>query len=176
MAILDSQGRLFGKVSILDVGAALVILLVVIGIFLVPGTGSVAQINNATKPIEVDLIAKGLSVSNPQRFIQDFQSAKKTSLVIRNQPYGEVDLKSVQVLPRNVLITQPDGSVKVIPDPRSEMSYSTDLLITVGGRAQINEDGPVLGNSKIKIGSVVQLQGTLYDFNASVVDIRLNNN
>jgi hypothetical protein len=63
--------------------------------------------------------------------------------------------------------------VKVIPDPRSEMNYSTDLLITVGGKAQLSNDGPVLGNSKIKIGSVVQLQGNLYDFNASVVDIRL---
>jgi hypothetical protein len=174
MAILDSQGRLFGKVSILDLGAALVILLVVIGIFLVPGAGTVAQISNSTKPIEVDLIAKGLSVSNPQRFIQDFQSAKKTSLVIRNQPYGQVDLKAVRVLPRNVLVTQPDGSVKVIPDPRSELAYSTDLLITVGGKAQVTNDGPILGNSKIKIGSVVQLQGSLYDFNASVVDVRLS--
>jgi len=34
MKILDSQGRLFGKVSILDFGAALVILLVLVGIFL----------------------------------------------------------------------------------------------------------------------------------------------
>jgi len=46
MAILDSKGRLFGKVSILDLGAALVILLVVVGIFFFPGTsGSVAQLN-----------------------------------------------------------------------------------------------------------------------------------
>jgi len=38
MKILDSQGRLFGKVSILDFGAALVILLVLVGIFFFPGT------------------------------------------------------------------------------------------------------------------------------------------
>jgi len=37
MKILDSQGRLFGKVSILD-GAALVILLVLVGIFFLSGT------------------------------------------------------------------------------------------------------------------------------------------
>jgi len=36
MKILDSQGRLFGKVSILDFGAALVILLVLVGIFFFP--------------------------------------------------------------------------------------------------------------------------------------------
>ncbi|PSB10928.1 pyruvate/2-oxoglutarate dehydrogenase complex,dihydrolipoamide dehydrogenase (E3) component, partial [filamentous cyanobacterium Phorm 46] len=46
MKILDSQGRLFGKLSILDVGAAMIVLLVAVGIFLFPGTsgGSVAQV------------------------------------------------------------------------------------------------------------------------------------
>jgi len=40
MKILDSQGRLFGKVSILDLGAALVILLVLVGIFFPVSSGS----------------------------------------------------------------------------------------------------------------------------------------
>ncbi|MFM7790507.1 MAG: DUF4330 domain-containing protein, partial [Microcystis panniformis] len=38
MKLLDSKGRLFGKFSLLDIGAALVILLTIIGIFVVPGT------------------------------------------------------------------------------------------------------------------------------------------
>jgi hypothetical protein len=38
MQLLDSKGRLFGKFSLLDIGAALVILLTIIGIFVVPGT------------------------------------------------------------------------------------------------------------------------------------------
>ncbi|MGB3768575.1 MAG: DUF4330 domain-containing protein, partial [Phormidesmis sp.] len=42
MAILDSKGRLFGKLSLLDLGAALAILMVIFGIFIYPGaTGSV---------------------------------------------------------------------------------------------------------------------------------------
>ncbi len=45
MAILDSKGRLFGKINLLDLGAGLVILLVIFGIFIFPGTsGSVAQV------------------------------------------------------------------------------------------------------------------------------------
>ena len=40
MAILDSKGRLFGKFNILDIGALLVILLVIIGIFFTGSTGS----------------------------------------------------------------------------------------------------------------------------------------
>lgn len=171
MAILDSKGRLFGKVSILDLGAALVILLVIVGIFLVPGpTGSVAQVSG-TKPIEVDVIVRGLSVRDPQGLMEQFQEEKKTNIVIRNQPYGQVDIKSVRELPRTLAVPQPDGSVKELPDPRSN-SFSTDMLITLGGQATITKDGPVLG-SKIKIGTPVELEGTDYNFNASVIEVRV---
>jgi hypothetical protein len=172
MAILDSKGRLFGKVSILDLGAALVILLVVIGIFFFPGTsGSVAQLNG-TKPVEVDVIVRGLSVRDPVALITQFEAKKKTNIIIRNQPYGQVDIKSVKELPQTVLVPQPDGTVKELPDPRSN-SFSADLIMTLGGQGQITQDGPVLGNSKIKIGTPVELEGMDYNFRASVIDVRV---
>jgi hypothetical protein len=170
--IVDSKGRLFGKVSILDVGAACVILLVLVGIFLFPGTtGSIAQVN-ATKPIEVDVIVRGLSVLDPELVIQEFNKTKKANIIIRNQPYGQVDIINAKQLPRNLVVPQPDGSPKVFPDPRTD-SYSVDLLMTLGGKAQITKDGPVLGNNKIKIGVPIELEGFNYDFNATVIALRI---
>jgi hypothetical protein len=175
MKILDRQGRLFGKLSILDVGAALVILLVVIGIFFFPGTsGSVAQMGITTKPVEVDIIVRGLSVRDPQSLVQEFQEAGKTNIIIRNQPYGKVDVKSIDLLTRTIAVPQPDGSVKALPDPRQEESFSSNMLLTLGGNAKITDDGPVLGNSKLKIGTPVELEGKTYNFNASVIDVRIN--
>ncbi|MBD0362860.1 MAG: DUF4330 domain-containing protein, partial [Coleofasciculus sp. C3-bin4] len=118
MAILDSKGRLFGKVSILDLGAALVILIVVVGIFFFPGTsGSVAQLNEK-KPIEVDVLVRGLSVRDPEGLMNQFNQQKKTNIIIRKEPYGQVDIKSVKELPRTILVPQPNGNVKELPDPR----------------------------------------------------------
>lgn len=172
MKILDSKGRVFGKISILDLGAALVILLVIIGIFFFPGTtGSIAQVNG-TKRIEVDAIVRGLSVRDPQIIMNEFNEAKKANIIIRNQPYGQVDIISVKPLARNLVIPQPDGSAKVVPDPRTD-AYSADLLMTLGGKAQITKDGPVLGNNKIKIGTPIELEGYNYDFNASIIDVRI---
>lgn len=172
MAILDSQGRLFGKVSILDFAAALVILLVVVGIFFVPGTaGSVAQ-TGATKPVEVDVLVRGLSVLDPNGLIEQFRQEKKTNLIIRNQPYGEIDIKSVKALARTVIVPQPDGTAKALPDPRPD-AYSTDMLMVLAGQAQITKTGAVLGNSKIKVGTTLELEGFNYDFNASVIRIRV---
>ncbi len=80
MAILDSQGRLFGKINLLDLGAVLVIVLVLVGIFFYPGTSdSVAQVNESTKPVEVDLIVRGLNIKDPEQlFTNGFTKGGKT--------------------------------------------------------------------------------------------------
>ena len=174
MAILDSKGRLFGKFNILDIGAALVILSVIIGIFLFPGTsGSVAQVGAKTSPIEVDLVVRGLNVRDPEQLFKNgLQKGGKTNVIIRNQPYGQIGIKSIEKLPRTINVFQPDGSVKELPDPKSN-NFSTDLLLTLEGKAQITDSGPVLGNSKVKIGMPFELEGFNYSFNATVIDVRL---
>ncbi|OAB60348.1 pyruvate/2-oxoglutarate dehydrogenase complex,dihydrolipoamide dehydrogenase (E3) component [Leptolyngbya valderiana BDU 20041] len=172
MKLLDSKGRLFGKVSLLDVGALLVIVMVFVGIFLFPGTsGSVAQINTMTKPVEVSVIVRGLSVLDPEGFLQNLRDVGKTNIIIRNQPSGQVNVKTVERLPRMLAIPQPDGSVKELPDPRAEELYSINMMLTLGGDAQITDNGVVLGGSKLKIGTPIELEGKNYNFNGSVIEV-----
>ncbi len=174
MTFLDSKGRLFGKFNILDFAAALVILLVIFGIFFFPGTtGSVAQVGVTTKPVEIDLLVRGLNVRDPEQlFNQGLTKGGKTNVIIRNQPHGAINVKSVQQLPRTVLVPQPDGSLKELPDPKSN-SFSTDMILTLDGKAQITANGPVLGPSKLKIGVPIELDGFNYNFNATVIDVRV---
>ncbi|MEL6160962.1 MAG: DUF4330 domain-containing protein [Cyanobacteria bacterium J06554_11] len=173
MALLDSKGRLFGKLSILDVGAALAILMVVFGIFFYPGSGgSVAQVGANTQEIEVDVIARGLTVLNPQDFLANLAETESTKIIVRNQPYGRIGVKNVLALPRSVAVPQPDGTVKSYPDPRPELGYTADMLITLGGRAQITADGPVLG-VPVKIGTPIEIDGEKYNFRVSTVAVRI---
>jgi Domain of unknown function (DUF4330) len=173
MRLLDSKGRLFGKFSLLDLGAALVILLTIIGIFVVPGTTGKSTIAQVSKqPIEVDVIVRGLSVLNPDALVQQFNTEKKTNIVIRNQPAGEAEIRKVKPLSRNVLVPQPNGTVKVLPDPRTE-NYSQDMIMTLGGQAEVTESGAVIGGQKVKIGTLIELEGDNYNFNTSVIDVRL---
>ena len=53
------------------------------------------------------------------------------------------------------------------------MAYSSDMLMTLGGNANITDDGPVLGNNKIKIGTPIELEGQTYRFNATIVEVRI---
>ncbi len=171
MAILDSQGRLFGKFSLLDLGAALVILLVVVGLLFVPGKSgtSIAQIA-ADKPIEVDVLVLGLGAKDAKGLVKAGESA---NFIIRNQPYGQVDIKTVQFLPKTVTVSQPDGSVKALPDPRPELAYSSNFMMTLVGKGQLTANGPVLGNNSVRVGTPVELESKNYGFKASIVGVRV---
>lgn len=175
MAILDSKGRLFGKLSLLDLGAGLIILMVVAGLFLLPGGSgsSVAQLGASTKPIEFDVIVRGLTVSNPKAFVEALQQQKQTNIIIRNQPAGAVEVLGVKSLPRSVAVPQPDGTVKPLPDPRPELEYTVDMMVTLRGEAQVLDDGAVLAGSKVKVGTPLELEGQTYRFNAPVVGVRI---
>ncbi|MGD1895941.1 MAG: DUF4330 domain-containing protein [Phormidesmis sp.] len=172
MAILDSKGRLFGKLSLLDLGAALTILMVVIGIFFYPGAGgSVAQTGG--QPVEVDVMARGLTVLNPEDFLAQLAEPGQIKIVVRNQPYSDpVDVKKVESLPRSVAVPQPDGTVKSYPDPRPELGYTVDMLLTLGGNAQIVNGVPVLG-VPVKVGTPIEIDGARYNFRVSTVAVRI---
>ena len=174
MAILDSKGRLFGKINLLDLGAALVILLVIfVMLSTILSSFGLAQVGEKIVPIEVDLVVRGLNVRDPEQlFNNGLKKGGKTNVIIRNQPHGEIAIKSIQQLPRTVNVFQPDGTVKELPDPKTN-NFSTDMLMTLEGKAQITDNGPVLGNSKVKIGMPFELEGFNYNFNATVIDIRL---
>jgi len=95
-----------------------VILLVLVGIFFLPGTsGSVAQVGIATKPVEVD-DCPGSECGRPST-VSQARFKGGTNIIIRNQPHGQIGIKSVKQLPRTVLVPQPDGSLKELPDPRA---------------------------------------------------------
>ncbi len=175
MKIIDSQGRLFGKVSILDLGAAGVILIAIAGIFLSPGTPVTQGIaQSKLQPIEVEVMVRGLSVGDFDSLLQEFQDNKQVNIVIRNQPAGEVEILSTKPLPRTTPVPQPDGTVKALPDPRPEVALIKDLIMTVGGKAQVTDDGVVLeGAKKIKIGTPIRLEGSTYDFNGTIITVRL---
>jgi hypothetical protein len=171
MKILDSQGRLFGRISILDFGAALVILLVIFGIFFYPGTsGSVAQVGVTTRPVTIDVLVVGLKSRNAKEL---FKPGEKTNLIIRNQPYGQVTLNNVDFLPKIIPVTQPNGTLKALPDPTADNLFNNNLLLTLEGKGQITETGPVLGNIKIKVGTTVELDGKNYNFNGTVIEVRV---
>lgn len=174
MKIIDSKGRLFGKVSILDLAAVGVILLTVAGILFFPGTPVTKGLaQGGLKPIEVELLVRGLSVGDFDALLAQFENEENASIVIRNQPAGTVKIVDVEPLPRTTPVPQPDGTVKALPDPRPEVALIQDMIVTFSSQAEVTDSGVVIdGAQKVKIGIPVRLEGTTYDFNGTVITVR----
>ena len=173
MKIIDSKGRLLGKISILDLGAALVILLVFIGIFIIPGpSGSIAQVGGEkAEKIEVEVLVRGLTIKDPQALLQQFNNKTNANIIIRNQPSGQVEIQSAKQLINHVAVPQPDGTVKALPDPRPEVAFSTDMIIMMVGEGQVTNDGAVMANQKLKMGTIIEVDGKNYNFRGIVIDV-----
>jgi uncharacterized membrane protein len=168
----DKQGRIGGKVSLLDVMAFALILLVLVGVILVPGNGgySIAQLLTAeTKPVQVEMVVRGLSARDPQNLIK---AGDTVSVIIRNQPRGEVTVSSVVFIEPKVLVPFGNGATKSLPDPRAQETFQTDATIVLAGSAKITNDGVIFGNEKVKVGTGIDIEGARYILRGSTMAVR----
>ena len=172
MAILDRQGRLFGKFSLLDIGAIATILIVLIGLLVVPGNSgsSIAQVLSAeNKSVQVDMNVRGLSAVNPQNLIK---VGDKVKIIIRNQPRGEVMIKKVEISTPKVVAAQADGTAVYFDDPRAVSTSQSDLALTLEATAIVTNEGVVFGNEKVKVGTSIDIEGPKYLIRGSAMAVR----
>jgi hypothetical protein len=146
-------------------------LITVIGLFLLPGNNgnSIAQMITAeNKPVEVDMIVKGLSITDPSVI----KVGDKVSIIIRNQPREQVTIKKVDVSIPKVLVPKLDGTTVSVSDPRSLDTSQRDLSIILSGNARITESGIVFGSEKVKIGTSIDIEGPKYIMRGSAMGVR----
>lgn len=168
--LIDSQGKIGGKISIIDLGALIILGIALISILILPGKGSSLIANGSkTQAVEVDIMVRGLSVLKPNQLLKP---GDNTSIVIRNQPRGEITVKQVIPLIPKIPVPQPDGSVKAITDPRLDELYIRDFAITLVANATVTDDGVIFGGDKVKIGTAVDLETQRFLIRGSVMDVR----
>ncbi|WP_017328194.1 DUF4330 domain-containing protein [Synechococcus sp. PCC 7336] len=167
MVLIDNRGRLFGKVSIIDLGAVLIVAIAVAAVFLFPGNqaASVVSGNRSTQAVEVDIMARRVSL----RSMDIFEPGSRANLIIRNQPYGQVEVMGVEDVSRKVPVVLPNGEIQRL----AEEAYSADIVLTIAGNASITDDGVVLGNSKVKVGVPIEIETFDYLVRGSVMDVRI---
>ena len=100
------------SISVIDAAAAVVALVAVGGVLWSPKlSNTVARATGAIKPVEVTVDVRNTSAADPDQFIAEALQSGRTSLVIRNQPAGSVQLIRVDDIRRQLASVLPDGSV-----------------------------------------------------------------
>ncbi|MEM6445911.1 MAG: DUF4330 domain-containing protein [Cyanobacteria bacterium J06642_2] len=169
MALIDGQGRLFGKISVLDIGALAVVLVALLAVFFFPNNPSAGVplpgTSNTIQPVEVDMIVRGISTKSPDVF----KEGVKANVIIRNQPYGKVEVIKVEDVTRRVPVVFPDGTLERVD---GEDEYRADVVFTLAGQARITDDSIILGNTPVKIGVPLEIETFDYLLRGSVMGVR----
>lgn len=166
--IIDSSGKLFGKINIIDFGGLALALLVALGIMAVQSGmyQTSGQMIKGEGDIHYTIYIRNLKTLQPDLFAP----GKKLSITIRNQPRGEVAILDVKRKPRQSSYILPNGSLKTMEDPADPYGY--DYLITLKDHALFTKDGYVTEGIKVKIGLGIEVEGQNYRVPGAIVDVK----
>ncbi len=153
--------KLFGALNIVDIVIILAFLTLLPVVFVL-NKGSFSPAGKAIqdkKDIEIDVLLEREKISRETEF---FIPGEKAFITIRNVPYTKLEIVKYEK-------TQ-------LSEDEPSYPYGFNFLVTLGDKAAITPDGPVVGGNKIKIGLPVVLEGFDYKLRGVVTDVRINDN
>jgi hypothetical protein len=162
------------SLNLVDLGAAVAVLLAVGGVIWSPKLSSaVARATGNEQPVTVSVDVRGEPAADPAALLASATQEGKVALVIRNQPHGSVTVERIIPLPRRISTLTPDGKLVSAPDPNQKNFSTFDGRFILHGQGRKSAGGVVFGNQTIKIGAPVELEGNNYRFNGTVTDLKL---
>ncbi|MEB3288196.1 MAG: DUF4330 domain-containing protein [Vampirovibrionales bacterium] len=167
MALVDSTGRLFGKINVFDAALMLVFALIAAGIIAVQSGWheTSGEVVNGETDIEYSFLMHNAKTLRPDLF----KPGKKISMTIRNQPRGEVTIVKSEVSPKKAIIQNASGQFTLVDDPSDPHGY--EYLVTVKDHAVVTDQGYVTDGVKVKIGMTIDVEGFDFRFPAVIVDV-----
>ncbi len=135
MKIIDQNGRLFGKISIIDVLAILVVAVLAVGLY-VKGNQPHTSNKVATKTITYQVVAEGIP-KYLQENIHEGDKVYDLDYASGGSPLGEIT--EIEVQPSSKMATFSDGTMG-----RAEVEDGVNLLLTIKGEGLVSDRGYAL--------------------------------
>ena len=159
MGLIDSKGKVFGLINIIDLLAILLIVAVVGRFTLKQNQKSAGAV---AKNIEVVVHVKEVrdATANVVK-VGDIVKETKSNAVL-----GKVT--NVEIKPSDTLVETSDGRVVVCPNP-----VYKDMYITVVGSGSAGDNAIVLGSNVISVGTTLQLKTNMYSVTSTVMSIKV---
>jgi len=164
--MLDQDGKLFGRLNIIDFSFVIITSAMVFGLFWVAmGNSPLQQEIISTGPVEVTVAVRGARVLDPTIF----KVGEKAFLTIRNSRYKAVEVVKIETKPRYITLMGTDNKPVSIADPsRPEVK---DIDLTFKEQAEVLKDGVTMGGYKLKVGNTVELDAFGYRFRGSIMKV-----
>ena len=151
--------KLWLRLHPVDLGAIVAMTLAAAGLLWSPKLVSgLASVGGQLEPIDVIVDIKHIPVADPDALLASIKEEGETRLVVRNQPSGTLQVLDGHL--RHRLVALADGST--IPDPNNKEFATFDAQLVLQGKGQETRTGFALGDTNLKIGVPIEVEGRLY--------------
>ena len=142
-----------------DLGAVVALGLAAAGLLWSPKlVRGLAAASGQLEPIDVMVDIKHVPVADPEALLASIKEEGETRLVVRNQPSGTLQVLDGRLRQRLAVLA--DGST--IPDPEQEEFTTFDAQLLLRAQGQETATGFALGDTNLKIGVPIEVEGRLY--------------
>ena len=129
MKIIDNNGRLFGKISVIDVVVIAVVCVMAAALYLKTNTMTHTSTVSNDQSITYQLYARGVAES-----VQDvLRENDKVFDEDRGNSGCLGEIRGIEILPGTEMISFDDGTVDIVPS-----EGTVDILLTIEGKGLIN--------------------------------------
>ena len=166
------DGKLFGKINIIDLLVIVFVVLGLLGIYLVKSGKFLtsSKVNLGTKDVQFDVMMRGIKLSKDSNILKE---GEQSFITIRNVPYTKLTILKVIKTNWQTPMPNPKDLSQSIAATDPTTPYTFNFLVTLKDSAIITPDGPVIGGKKIKIGLPIELEGYNYKFGGIVSDVKV---
>lgn len=166
------DGKLFGKINIVDLLVVIIIFLGALGLYLVKSGKFLtsSKVNLGTKEVHFDVVLRGMKLSKESNV---FKAGEKSFITIRNVPYTKLIIVKSEKSKWQTPLPNPKNLTESVAAVDPTTPYTYNFLVTLKDKAIITPDGPVIGGNKIKMGLPIELEGYNYKFGGIVSDVRV---
>lgn len=157
--LIDSKGKLFGKINIIDLT-----LILLIGALIAGGAYKLSNLRNVSTENQ-EPISVTIEIEEGQKGLAD--AIKKGDILfdsVRGAQFGKITDKTVRV--HKELVVNQDGTVEY-----KEIPGSFDVEIEIDSMAIIDDMGFLVATRPLYIGSEIRLKSNLYVFSCKVMNI-----
>ncbi|MEI8389632.1 MAG: DUF4330 domain-containing protein [bacterium] len=166
------DGKLFGKINIIDLLVIVFVVLGLLGIYLVKSGKFLtsSKVNLGTKDVQFDVMMRGIKLSKDSNILKE---GEQSFITIRNVPYTKLTILKVIKTNWQTPMPNPKDLSQSIAATDPTTPYTFNFLVTLRDSSIITPDGPVIGGNKIKIGLPIELEGYNYKFGGIVSDVKV---
>lgn len=159
--ILDKKGKLFGKISIVDIIIVIIVIAAVAGLYYKFGKSGTVTLLTKTDKIQMSFYHEDV----PNYIVEKIKVGDIAKDRVQNVVFGKVT--DVKVGPD--IYFNPSASGETVAS--SKPGYSS-ITVTVEGQGIYNPTGPTFGGVEYYIGKQVELRVGIADFYPRVSDIK----